>query len=62
MSKEVLDLQVYNSICEAVGCSEKATTKINVGVGNLGSISLDLCTNCVQKIVANEEENVQEGS
>ena len=49
MSKEVSDLQVYNSICEAVACSEKATTKINVGVGNLGSISLHLCTDCVRK-------------
>jgi hypothetical protein len=57
MSKEVFDLQVYNSICEAVGCSEKATTKINVKVGHLGTIPLDLCTDCVKKF----DENTPSG-
>jgi hypothetical protein len=49
MTKEVLDFQVNNGICEAYGCSQKATTKISVKVGQLGSISLDLCTNCTDK-------------
>jgi hypothetical protein len=48
MTKEVMDSQV-NNICEAYGCSHKATTKISVKVGQLGSISLDLCNNCTEK-------------
>jgi hypothetical protein len=48
MNKEVLDFQV-NNICEAYGCFKKATTKISVKVGQLGSISLDLCNNCTKK-------------
>jgi hypothetical protein len=48
MTKEVIDYQVNNT-CEANGCSQKATTKISVKVGQLGSISLDLCANCTEK-------------
>jgi hypothetical protein len=69
MNKEVLHLQVNNVICEGFGCFKKATTKINVKVGQIGTIPLDLCTYCVkrfdettprkndlkQKIVTNEE-------
>jgi hypothetical protein len=53
MSKEVMELQVYNTICEAVGCFEKATAKINVKVGNLGSVSLDVCPHCIRKFNGN---------
>lgn len=35
--------------CEAVGCFAKATARIAVKVGNLGAISLLLCSNCVTK-------------
>jgi hypothetical protein len=49
MSQEVLDFPVNNSICEAHGCFEEATAKIKVKVGQLGSISVDLCSNCVKK-------------
>jgi hypothetical protein len=49
MSKEVMEAQVNNTICEAVGCFEKAATKINVKVGERGSISLDLCSSCIHK-------------
>jgi hypothetical protein len=49
MNKEVLHLQVNNVICEGYGCFNKATTIINVKVGQLGSISLDLCANCTEK-------------
>jgi hypothetical protein len=48
MNKEVIGFQV-NNICEGYGCFEKATTKISVKVGQLGSISLDLCANCTEK-------------
>ena len=56
MSKEVFDLQVYNSICEAVGCFAKATAKINVKAGQLGTIPLDLCIECVKKFDQNTGE------
>jgi hypothetical protein len=70
MTQNTLCAPVNNIICEAYGCFEKATTKTKVRVGHLGSISLDLCTNCVgkfdenddgesdlkQKIVRNEED------
>jgi hypothetical protein len=49
MTKEIMELQVNNTICEAVGCLARATTKIDVKVGNLGSISLELCASCVRK-------------
>jgi hypothetical protein len=48
MDKQVIDFQV-NNICEAFGCSKKATTKISVKVGHLGSIFLALCANCTEK-------------
>lgn len=53
MNNEVLHLHVNNSICEAVGCFEKATTKTKVKVGNLGSISIDLCGDCTRKFDQN---------
>jgi len=51
-----------NIICEAVGCFARATTKINVKVGHLGTIPLDLCTDCVKKFDLNKNvlEQVEE--
>jgi hypothetical protein len=49
MSQQTLDPEVNNSICEAVGCFAKATTKIAVKVGQQGVISLCLCQNCISK-------------
>jgi hypothetical protein len=48
MNKESLDFEV-NNICEAFGCFQKATTKISVKVGQLGTIPLELCIYCVKK-------------
>jgi hypothetical protein len=42
------DLQL-GVTCEASGCYSKATDRIIVKVGNLGTISLLLCSNCVTK-------------
>ena len=58
MNNEVLDSQVNNVICEGYGCFNKATTKINVKVGQIGTIPLDLCTNCVKKFVESTSEKV----
>jgi hypothetical protein len=38
-----------NSICEANGCTAPATTQLSVRVGDLGNISLSLCSNCVTR-------------
>jgi hypothetical protein len=53
MNNEVLHLQANNVICEGYGCFNKATTKINVKVGQLGTIPLDLCTDCLKKFDEN---------
>jgi hypothetical protein len=62
MNKEVLDFQVNNSICEAVGCLARTTIKIKVKVGQLGTIPLDLCADCVNKFDVNKNvlEQVEE--
>jgi hypothetical protein len=56
MNREVLHLQVNNVICEGYGCFNKATTIINVKVGRLGIIPLDLCTGCAKKFDENDNE------
>jgi hypothetical protein len=38
-----------NSICEAVNCSSRALVQIEVKVGQLGTITLSLCYDCVLK-------------
>jgi len=43
-----------NIFCEGYGCFKKAVTKINVQVGRLGTIPLELCTDCVKKF---DDEN-----
>jgi hypothetical protein len=40
---------VNNSICEANDCTARATTQLSVSVGDLGNISLSLCSNCVTR-------------
>jgi hypothetical protein len=49
MSQQMIEEDVNNGICEAVGCFEKATNKINVKVGQEGVILLHLCEGCVNK-------------
>jgi hypothetical protein len=38
-----------NGICEANGCTARATTQLSVRVGDLGNILLSLCSNCVTR-------------
>ena len=40
---------VNNSVCEAVDCCSPAEVHIKVKVGQVGSISLSLCNDCVRK-------------
>jgi hypothetical protein len=53
LTQNTLSAPVNNIICDAYGCFEKAATKIDVRVGKLGSISLDLCIECVKKFQEN---------
>jgi hypothetical protein len=49
MSKNYLSKDVNKEICNAFGCSEKATEKINLSAGKFGEISLNLCDKCIKK-------------
>jgi uncharacterized protein YlaI len=56
MNQEIIELEVNNSICEAVGCSNKATVELTVNVGRKRTIQLFLCKDCVSKF---EEEDLK---
>jgi hypothetical protein len=49
MSQKILELKVYNNICEAIGCSNKATVQLAVNAGRERTIQLFLCKDCVSK-------------
>lgn len=42
-------IESINSICEGLGCSAKATSKVPVQVGARASIVLLLCEKCKQR-------------
>jgi hypothetical protein len=44
-----IPLEVNNGICEAAGCFLPAEVQLKVKVGQLGTILLSLCKNCVSK-------------
>jgi hypothetical protein len=41
--------QVNKNLCDGNGCSRAATTEIEVNVGELGIIKLNLCENCIPR-------------
>ena len=43
------DLSLIGKICEAFGCSSKATIRIVLPVGHKGSIPVYICDECVAK-------------
>ena len=49
MSTYSNDAELYNVICEAVGCCAKATDKLEVKAGIQKVISLLLCNDCISK-------------
>jgi hypothetical protein len=55
MPKNINQFNLNNSICEAVGCFEKATAKIDVKAGKFGQISLVLCKKCFPKFTTKED-------
>jgi hypothetical protein len=46
-----------NKICEAYGCDNRATTQIEIQVGKLGAIPLNLCIECVSLFEGNQDKN-----
>jgi len=56
MSKPTLSLGINKKICDAEGCSAKATKEIKISVGQMGDIELSICSNCVSKFVVLEEK------
>jgi hypothetical protein len=49
MSQATKHIQINKNLCEGNGCSRTATTEIEVNVGELGIIKLNLCENCIPK-------------
>ena len=41
--------QTNEEICNAFGCSDKATEKVNVDAGKFGIITIHVCKNCIIK-------------
>jgi hypothetical protein len=56
MTDQYNSKQIIKDICNAFGCSNSATEKINVSAGTFGTISLDLCNNCVAKFVQRKDK------
>ena len=56
MVKQIIDARPNNNLCEAAGCFAKATTRIDVRVGQFGTIPLLLCKSCVIKF---DDNNVR---
>jgi hypothetical protein len=49
MSQDTEPTQVNKNLCDCNGCSRGAITEIEVNVGELGIIKLNLCENCIPK-------------
>jgi hypothetical protein len=47
MSNQSISQANNKNICNAFGCSSNATQKISVSAGTFGTISLNLCNNCI---------------
>jgi hypothetical protein len=54
-SKQKTTLQ--QQICEAYGCDKRATRQVTVNVGNMGSVGLNLCGNCIPKFSDSNDSN-----
>jgi len=53
-SRNDSEFVINNVICEAVGCFEEARVQIGVKAGQLGTITLSLCKNCVNKFTGDD--------
>jgi hypothetical protein len=46
----------YKCICDAFGCSKEATEELEVNAGTFGTISLSLCSVCIEKFESGDEK------
>ncbi len=53
MSESTISSEVNKNICEALACFAEATTKIELKLGRKGTITLDLCKDCVKRFQHN---------
>lgn len=44
-----LEKETNKPICEALGCYDTSTQKIEISAGKLGKFSLSICDNCLHK-------------
>ena len=49
MSSNLTFKEINKEICNAFGCSDKATEEVNVDAGKFGTITLHICKNCSSK-------------
>jgi len=55
MNNTIIKLESNNDICYSTNCNEKATSLIELDVGQFGKISLLLCRNCIPKFKVSEK-------
>jgi hypothetical protein len=55
MNRYKLAKGLNNSVCEAVNCFSPAEVEFEVKVGQLGSISLSLCNDCIRKFKGEQQ-------
>jgi hypothetical protein len=51
----ILSPELVKNICEGLRCNEQATVQVTLPVGELGTIELNLCKNCVPKFTDENE-------
>ena len=56
-SKNESKIQINKDICNGLGCYNDATEKISLNAGKFGTISLDLCNNCIKLFNGEEKRN-----
>jgi len=50
-TNDIITPELYNDICNCLGCHDYATKKIQVDAGKFGNISLFVCRTCLLKFI-----------
>jgi hypothetical protein len=64
MSQDTKPNQINKNLCDCNGCSREATTEIEVNVGELGIMKLNLCEGCKPKFnqsITKENQIIKRG-
>lgn len=54
----MLSPELVKNICEGLKCNAQATIQVTVHVGELGTINLNLCENCIPRFTDENELGV----